>query len=119
MKLLFVICDRNITEKVLDVLNETHVHYHISCYAKGTANSEILSYFGLAETDKELILSFVEDEYVKVVMEKLGSFEFIKNHGAVAFTVPLDGIGRKTQEFIHQLEEKYEWFQAWINSYNQ
>lgn len=108
MKLLFVICDRKITEKAIKVLNETHVHYHISCYAKGTANSEILSYFGLAETDKELILSFVQDEYVKEVMEKLGSFELIKNHGAVAFAVPLDGIGRKTQEFIQYLEEKYE-----------
>jgi hypothetical protein len=41
-------------------------------------------------------------------MASLGEFDFIKNHGAVAFTIPVDGIGRKTLEFIKQLEEKDE-----------
>ena len=106
MKLLIVICDRNITDKILKKLNELHVNYHVSCYAKGTANSDILSYFGLAETEKELIISFVRAEHAHEVMERLSALEFIKNHGAVAFTIPLDGIGRKTMEFIEHLEEK-------------
>lgn len=105
MKLLFVICDRNITSKILKILNDTHVYYHLTCYAKGTANSEMLAYFGLAETEKEMIISIVQDDYTKEVMERLSAFEFIKKHGAVAFTVPLDGIGRKTMKFIEQLEE--------------
>lgn len=108
MKLLFVICDRSITEKILNILNESHVYYHISCYAKGTANSEILNYFNLAETEKELVFSFVDDENVAELMAKIGNVELIKNHGAVAFTIPLDGIGRKTLDFIKQLEENNE-----------
>lgn len=108
MKLLIVICDRSITNKILKLLNDQHVYYHISCYAKGTANSEILSYFGLAETEKEMILSFVNDDCVSTIMEKLGGVEFIERHGAVAFTIPMDGIGRKTLEFIKQLEDKDE-----------
>ena len=116
MKLLFVICDRNITAKILKILNESHVNYHISCYAKGTANSEMLAYFGLAETEKEIIFSFVQADFVQEVMDKLSSFELVKNHGAVAFTIPLNGIGRKTMEFIQQLEGKNDWIQTWINN---
>lgn len=108
MKVLVVICDRNLTKKILKLLDEMNVFYHISCYAKGTANSKILSYFGLAETEKELVLSFINQEKVEKVMASLGEFDFIKNHGAVAFTIPVDGIGRKTLEFIKQLEEKDE-----------
>ena len=108
MKLLTVICDRSITNKILKLLNDQHVHYHISCYAKGTANSEMLSYFGLAETEKELIISFVNDDNVATVMDKLRGVDLIKHHGAVAFTIPMDGIGRKTLEFIKHLEEKDE-----------
>lgn len=108
MKVLIVICDRNLTSKVLKVLDNMNVWYHISCYAKGTANSEILSYFGLAETEKELVISFISNEQCKKVMAGLEELEFVKNHGAVAFTIPVDGIGKKTLEFINQLEEKHE-----------
>lgn len=108
MKALVVICDRKITNKILKLLNEFHVHYHISCYAKGTANSEILSYFGLAESEKEFILSFVNKDVVIDLMERLKDIDFIRNHGAVAFTIPIDGIGRKTLEFIKHLEGQDE-----------
>lgn len=108
MKILIVICDRSVTNKILKLFNEHHVNYHISCYARGTANSEILTYFGLAETEKEFVMSFVEDEIVEELMSGLSDVELIKNHGAVAFTIPLDGIGKKTLEFIKHLEEKDE-----------
>lgn len=65
MKILFVICDRNITSKILKFLNDSHVFYHLSCYAKGTANSEILAYFGLAETEKEMIISIIQEDQQK------------------------------------------------------
>lgn len=108
MRALVVICDRSITNKILKTLNELHVGYHFTCYAKGTANSEMLNYFGLAETDKELVLSLVSKENIDEIMAGLGSVDLIKNHGAVAFAVPLDGVGRKTLEFIKYLEEKDE-----------
>lgn len=104
MKLLIVICDRNLTDKVMKSLAEIGVNYHISCYAKGTANSEILSYFGLAETDKELILSFVDKEKLESVMKKLEGLEFIRKHGAVAFAIPLDGAAKKSLDFIQNVE---------------
>lgn len=106
MKLLFVICDRNITAKILKQLNKLNANYHISFYAKGTANSEILSYFGLAETEKEMIMTFVEKDNVENILNTFLDMEYFKNHGAVAFTVPLDGIGRKTLEFLKQMEVK-------------
>lgn len=108
MKVLIVICDRNLSSKILKLLDNMGIFYHISCYAKGTANSEILAYFGLAETEKELIISFIKNEDTKKIMDSLSELEFVKNHGAVAFTIPVNGIGKKTLEFIKKLEEKNE-----------
>lgn len=108
MKLLIVICDRNLTNKVLKILNDSNAHYHLSFYAKGTANSEILSYFGLAEVDKEVILSFIRVGNINSIMEKLSGYEFIAKHGAVAFAVPLDGIGKNALSYLERLEDKDE-----------
>jgi len=106
MKMLIVICDRPFVNKIINVLNSVDINYHISLYAKGTANSEILSYFGLESSEKEVILSFVEKEQITIIMEKLSDNEYIKSHGAVAFSIPMDGITKNTLEFIKQLEDK-------------
>lgn len=108
MRLLVVICDRRYTEKILKLMTEKDINYHFTCFAKGTANSEILSYFGLAEVQKEVILTVVHDEVIKDIMDKLGDVELIKNHGAVAFAIPLNGIGKNTLSFIAKLEENNE-----------
>lgn len=108
MKLLFVICDRNLTKKVLKILNSEQISYHITFYGKGTADPSILSYFGLEKTEKEIILSIIDKQDVTNVLKKLSAYEFIKKHGAVAFTVPLDSISKNTFEFIKKMENNNE-----------
>ncbi len=105
MKMLVVICDRTKIGKIVKLLNGENVKYHISFYGKGTADPSILSYFGLEKTEKEVIFSIVDNQNIKIIMEKLSAYEFVKNHGAVAFTVPLDGISKNTLEYIKKMEE--------------
>lgn len=102
MNLLMVICDRKKTPKIISLLNEKNLKYHISFYGKGTADNEMLAYLGLAESDKEVVVSFVKKEQTLEIMEQLEKHPLIINEGAVAFTVPLDSIGQNTLKFIEK-----------------
>lgn len=102
MNLLMVICDRRTTKKIIRLLNEKDLKYHISFYGKGTADNEMLAYLGLAESEKEIVVSFVKKEKTLKVMEQLEKHPLIMNHGAVAFAVPLDAIGQNTLKFIEK-----------------
>lgn len=104
MKMLVVICDRNLAEKIVKILNKENVKYHISFYGRGTADLGVLTYFGLEKTEKEVILSIVNNQDIKKIIEKLNTYEFIENHGAVAFSVPLDSISKSTLEYIKKME---------------
>ncbi len=100
MEMLVVICDRTYTEKIIKYLNKSDVKYHVSFYGKGTASSEILSYFGLHKSEKEVIISMVSKDRTKEVFDSLSEKSYFINHGAVAFTVPMDAIGKNTLDFI-------------------
>ena len=102
MNLLMVICDRKKTKLIIKLLNEKDLKYHISFYGKGTADNEMLSYLGLAESEKEVVVSFIKKEETLKVMEELEKHPLIISHGAVAFTVPLDSIGQNTLKFIEK-----------------
>lgn len=102
MKLLVVICDRKKTKTVLNLLNENDVNYHVSFYGKGTADNEMLSYLGLAESEKEVVISLAKKEMTKEILKQLESAPAFKYHGAVAFAVPLDAINKSTLKFIEQ-----------------
>ncbi len=103
MEMLMVICDRAMTNKVLAVLNESDITCHVTFYGKGTADSEILSYFGLAKSEKEVIVSFVDKGRSSLAMEKLSEKTSVKQQGVVALCVPLDAISKSTRDLISKI----------------
>lgn len=106
MKLLIVICDRNYTNKIINTLKKENIKPQMSFYGVGTADQSILSYFGLEKSEKEILLSMLKPQDTKPIMKRLSTHDFFVNHGAVAFTVPLDGISKSTLELIRKTEEK-------------
>jgi uncharacterized protein YfbU (UPF0304 family) len=114
MKLLVTIVDRENSEEYIELLNHDKPRFQVVSLGHGTANSEILDYFGLAETDKTLILAIVEDGDVKALFEELAKKESIHRHGgAVAFTVSIANMNKKFFDLIKtitniQLEDKHE-----------
>lgn len=63
---------------------------------RGTANSEILDYFGLEASEKSVFLSVVTDEMWKRLRRELIVRMKIDIPGTgIAFTVPLSSIGGK------------------------
>lgn len=101
MKMLMVICNRDKTKKVIKQLNDNDIKYHTSFYGKGTANTKMLAYFGLVDTLKEIVVSFISNEKEVEIMEIFrNSPEFLSRGGAVALTVPLDFVSKSTLDYI-------------------
>ena len=59
LKLLVTIVDRSKALFYVDILEQYEVNMQLVIYGKGTANSEMLNYLGLAETEKAIILSVI------------------------------------------------------------
>jgi uncharacterized protein YaaQ len=105
MKLLFIIVDRGYSQNVLELIESLNYSLEIVCYGKGTANSEMLDYFGLGESEKEVIISVVQENQVQNIFEVLSTkSEFSQHGGAVAFTISISSIGKSTLEFIKYLQ---------------
>jgi hypothetical protein len=105
MKLLVTIVERNHSGKFTDILNRVP-RFQVTSFGKGTASSEILSYFGIGETDKDVIFCILEDADVEEVFSEFGKHKEFIQQGAVAFTVSIINIGKKFYNLIKTLEEK-------------
>ncbi len=93
LKLLVTIVDRSKALFYTDLIEQFEVNMQTVVYGKGTAGSEMLSYLGLAETEKAVILSFVKEDKVKEVLETLSEkFQKVKNGKGIAYTIPLKSI---------------------------
>lgn len=107
MKILITIIDRKMCTRVLKMFEEQNVNFNTIVHGKGSANSELLQYFGLAETEKSVIFSIVPKQETPALLGKIYElFEFSRRGTGVAFTIPVKSIGKKT--LSHLKGEKME-----------
>jgi hypothetical protein len=93
VKLIFVIVDRNMDKKVTKLFNDHNIEYHIAVPGKGTAPSDMQTYFGLGEKDKSVIMSIAEEEEIKNVFSLLKSeLNFDKPNTGVAFQIKISSL---------------------------
>ena len=93
LKLLVTIVDRSKALFYVDLMEQFEVNMQTVIYGKGTARSEMLSYLGLAETEKAVILSFIKEDKTKEILETLSEkFQKVKNGKGIAYTIPLKSI---------------------------
>ena len=113
MKLLITIVDRIHTDEYTNLLNMDNDKFQVVTLGHGTANSEILDYFGLAETEKSVILCILDEEELRTVFTHLSEMKSMhRNGGAVAFTIPIANMNKKFVDLIKSLivnhtEEKF------------
>lgn len=94
LKMLFVIVDRKKGSKVTDLLDDKGLHFHMICLGRGTANSEMLEFLGLGETEKDVVISVMKEEYVEEIFFALRNDLKLETPAqGVAFTIPLNSIG--------------------------
>ena len=94
IKLLITIVDRGVGKRVVEICDSLDVKYHLTFMGRGTAKSDILDYFGLAETQKDIIFSVVLEDKVRRVLRTLTSELELDHPGnGIAFTVPIVSVG--------------------------
>ena len=90
MKLLFTVVNRQKAEFYADLLQTFEINMQMILSAKGTATTETLSYLGLTDSDKAVILSVVREDRAKEALAALEKrFKTVKNGKGIAYTVPL------------------------------
>lgn len=102
LKLLFTIVNRQKAEFYMDLLQSFEVNMQLAMSAHGTANSEMLNYLGLVDSEKVVIISTIREDKIKDAMKTLEEkFATIKNGKGIAYTVPMTStIGVAIYQFL-------------------
>ena len=108
IKILVTIVDRKKADFYTSALEGYNVNMQTIIYGHGTATSDILNYLGLNQTDKAVILSVVQEDKIKDILNAYEDKYFkTKNGKGIAFTIPIKSIiGVAVYKFLADLEEK-------------
>ncbi len=91
LELMITVLQRGKAEKFMGFLKDFDVTVQTVVLGIGTASSEILSYLGLDETKKEVVLSFVKQDRIKDIYEFVSPYLQKKGKG-ISFTIPLNSM---------------------------
>ena len=109
LKLLVTIIDRGKGGAAVEIFRRHGLQFDYLCMGLGTANSRILDYFGLSETEKDVVLTLVPADRVGAVMEAAdGRFRFSSPGRGILFTCPLTGVSGQVPRALCQGQEEKE-----------
>lgn len=95
MKLLVTIITRGKGEEIASLVSKYKVNYSIIMLGAGTATSSMLDYFSLANTDKDVVFSLIDESDEETVLKQLDiDFDFSRKPIGMAFTVDLTSMNR-------------------------
>ena len=105
LNLLMIIAPTVLENRYLEILNKYEVKFKAIAYAKGTASSSLLKYFGLNEVDKIVIFAVLPKVLGKHVLRYTKSRLKINKPGTgIAFTIPLSSSTKYMQEFYKDIK---------------
>lgn len=89
LELLITVVPRKKAAFYMDLIQSFDANMQVAVPAQGTADSEIMRYLGLTDTDKTAIFSVVREEQLDELTEALAQkFRSIKNGEGVAAAIP-------------------------------
>lgn len=107
--LMVTITNRNMLAKFLTFYKERNTAISLITLGNGTANSEMLDYFGLEDSEKAVIFGIVTDSVWLTLKKGLQSKLQIDIPGTgIAFTIPLSSIGGKRELLFLTENQDYE-----------
>lgn len=93
LKLLITIVNRHKAEFYTDLIQSYSVNMQMVLMAHGTADARMLSLLGLADNEKAVILSVIQEINTEKALLKIDEkFRTIKDGKGVAFTIPLTSV---------------------------
>lgn len=96
IKLIVCIINRGMAEKVTELCLEHKVALHLTMLGRGTADSKILDYLGLGDTEKDVVLVCVKKSVVEDFMAELTDALKLNEQGrGIAFCIPLSSVAER------------------------
>ena len=108
---LFVsIVDRGKGERLTELYQSEGIRFQQAFLGRGTANSEILEYFGLGETEKDLVVCSADATHIQRIRTRLlRELHFDRPGTGIAFSLPINSVGGpKTLQLLQGLAEREE-----------
>ena len=95
IKLMVTIVDRGRSSKAVDLFKAAGLPFHYACLGHGTANSDILDYLGLGETQKDVLLTAVPEPAAHGLLVRAAEKLQLSSPGkGIIFTMPLSSVNR-------------------------
>ena len=93
LELLITIVGRSKAEYYTDLIQSLDVNMQVTAFGHGTADAKMLVYLGLADSDKAVIFSVIQQNKIPDAVQMLDEkFKTIKDGKGIAFTVPLTSV---------------------------
>ncbi|MCI8443313.1 MAG: transcriptional regulator [Provencibacterium sp.] len=101
IQLMVTIVDRGRGAHVVDLYRKEKLHFNYTSLGLGTANSEILDYLGLGETEKDIVFTTIPTFQIKPVIRKASERFHLHSPGrGILFTIPMTGISGQVQRVL-------------------
>lgn len=101
MRFLVFIADPSVASKAEKIFRHAGVRIQYRCYGRGTATSDVLDYFGLEGSDKEILICVMPKDIAKRLVEKLTNVLYLREPGnGIAFTLPVDGVSNPVLKLL-------------------
>ena len=102
LKLLITVVNKNKAEFYMDYLQEYEVNMQMSMRARGTADSDLLHYLGLEDSEKRVLFSLIREDMAPAAMKGLEEkFSTVRDGKGIAYTVPLSSVaGAAIYQFL-------------------
>ncbi len=93
LELLVTIVNKKKAEFYTDLLQSFDVNMQVTAFGRGTADAKMLVYLGLADSEKAVIFSVIQQYMLGNALSMLEyKFKTIKDGKGVAFSVPLTSV---------------------------
>lgn len=103
LKMLVSILDRGKGARAVELYQQKHLHFHFASLGHGTANSLILDYLGLGETEKDIVLTIIPAPMVHTVLSEAEErFQLQQPGKGIVFSMPLSGVSGAISQVIKQ-----------------
>lgn len=92
-RLVLSITDTKTAKKLSQILEKRHCSMRVQCFCMGTANSELLRYCGLGESERILTFWVMPKQYVHRLFLELDEIIHLNRRGGgIAVSIPMTGL---------------------------
>lgn len=96
IKLIVCIIERGKAERITGLCLQERIAFHLTLHGYGTADSAVLDYLGLGETEKDVVLMCIRESTADGFLRRLSVELHLNRPGqGIAFSIPLSSVAER------------------------